>query len=58
MKTSTSRILTTHVGSIPRPESLTALLRFDLYDEYCHDDLARCCALPLDAPESTEGADR
>jgi 5-methyltetrahydropteroyltriglutamate--homocysteine methyltransferase len=27
MKTSTSRILTTHVGSIPRPESLTALLR-------------------------------
>ena len=27
MKTSTSRILTTHVGSIPRPESLTTLLR-------------------------------
>ena len=27
MKTSTGRILTTHVGSIPRPESVTALLR-------------------------------
>lgn len=27
MKTSTTRILTTHVGSIPRPESIRALLR-------------------------------
>lgn len=27
MKTSTDRILTTHVGSIPRPESIKALLR-------------------------------
>ena len=27
MKTSTDRILTTHVGSIPRPESIRALLR-------------------------------
>src|SRR5712691_6779344 len=27
MKTSTNRILTTHVGSIPRPESIKALLR-------------------------------
>src|SRR5207249_3980051 len=27
MKTSTNRILTTHVGSIPRPESITTLLR-------------------------------
>jgi 5-methyltetrahydropteroyltriglutamate--homocysteine methyltransferase len=27
VKTSTGRILTTHVGSIPRPESVTALLR-------------------------------
>ncbi len=27
MKTSTDRILTTHVGSIPRPESITTLLR-------------------------------
>jgi 5-methyltetrahydropteroyltriglutamate--homocysteine methyltransferase len=27
MKTSTERILTTHVGSIPRPESILALLR-------------------------------
>ena len=27
MKTSTNRILTTHVGSIPRPEGIRALLR-------------------------------
>src|SRR6266536_2412110 len=27
MKTSTTRILTTHVGSIPRPESVRELLR-------------------------------
>jgi 5-methyltetrahydropteroyltriglutamate--homocysteine methyltransferase len=27
MKTSTERILTTHVGSLPRPESITTLLR-------------------------------
>src|SRR5215471_14542366 len=27
MKTSTARILTTHVGSIPRPESIRTLLR-------------------------------
>src|SRR3990172_6309946 len=27
MKTSTHRILTTHVGSLPRPESIRALLR-------------------------------
>ena len=27
MKTSTERILTTHVGSIPRPESVRVLLR-------------------------------
>src|SRR5262245_35483714 len=27
MQTSTDRILTTHVGSIPRPESVKALLR-------------------------------
>ena len=27
MKTSTERILTTHVGSLPRPESIKALLR-------------------------------
>jgi 5-methyltetrahydropteroyltriglutamate--homocysteine methyltransferase len=27
MKTSTTRFLTTHVGSLPRPESLRALLR-------------------------------
>ena len=27
MRTSTNRILTTHVGSLPRPESIKALLR-------------------------------
>jgi methionine synthase II (cobalamin-independent) len=27
MKTSTNRILTTHVGSLPRPESIRTLLR-------------------------------
>ena len=27
MKISTQRILTTHVGSIPRPDSITTLLR-------------------------------
>ena len=27
MKTSTDRILTTHVGSIPRPDSIRSLLR-------------------------------
>ena len=33
MKTSASRILTTHVGSIPRPERLTELLRARLGGE-------------------------
>jgi len=33
MKTSTDRILTTHVGSIPRPESILALLRARLNGE-------------------------
>jgi 5-methyltetrahydropteroyltriglutamate--homocysteine methyltransferase len=33
MKTSTDRILTTHVGSIPRPESIRALLRARLAGE-------------------------
>ena len=39
MKTSTDRILTTHVGSIPRPESIRALLR------------ARLDGQPVDAEE-------
>jgi 5-methyltetrahydropteroyltriglutamate--homocysteine methyltransferase len=30
VKTSTERILTTHVGSLPRPESIKALLRASL----------------------------
>src|SRR5438067_2237784 len=33
MKTSTERILTTHVGSIPRPESLRKLIRARLAGE-------------------------
>ena len=39
MKTSTNRILTTHVGSIPRPESVRELLR------------ARLQGQPVDAEE-------
>ena len=39
MKTSTERILTTHVGSIPRPEEIRALLR------------ARLAGLPVDDGE-------
>ena len=39
MKTSTTRILTTHVGSLPRPESVKALLR------------ARLSGQPLDEAE-------
>jgi 5-methyltetrahydropteroyltriglutamate--homocysteine methyltransferase len=39
MKTSTARILTTHVGSIPRPESVRALLR------------ARLAGQPIDGAE-------
>jgi 5-methyltetrahydropteroyltriglutamate--homocysteine methyltransferase len=39
MKTSTQRILTTHVGSIPRPESVRALLR------------ARVAGQPIDEAE-------
>lgn len=33
MKTSTDRILTTHVGSIPRPDSITSILRARLNGE-------------------------
>ena len=33
VKTSTKRILTTHVGSMPRPESIRALLRARLNGE-------------------------
>ena len=39
MKTSTDRLLTTHVGSLPRPESIKALLR------------ARLGGQPLDQPQ-------
>ena len=42
MKTSTQRILTTHVGSIPRPESVRALLR------------ARVAGQPIDEAELAE----
>src|SRR6185436_1037784 len=34
MKTSTDRILTTHVGSLPRPESVRALLRARLAGQH------------------------
>jgi 5-methyltetrahydropteroyltriglutamate--homocysteine methyltransferase len=34
MRTSTDRILTTHVGSIPRPESIRSLLRARVAGEY------------------------
>ena len=37
MKTSTERILTTHVGSIPRPESVRALLRARLAGQAIDD---------------------
>jgi 5-methyltetrahydropteroyltriglutamate--homocysteine methyltransferase len=38
MKTSTDRILTTHVGSIPRPESIRALLRGRLAGQPIDED--------------------
>src|SRR5438067_11622659 len=38
MKTSTNRILTTHVGSIPRPESVRALLRARLSGQSVDDE--------------------
>jgi 5-methyltetrahydropteroyltriglutamate--homocysteine methyltransferase len=45
MKTSTSRILTTHVGSIPRPENLITLLRARLGGQAIDEaQLAACTA--------------
>ena len=45
MKTSTERILTTHVGSLPRPESIKALLRARLSGQPLNEDqLAACVA--------------
>jgi 5-methyltetrahydropteroyltriglutamate--homocysteine methyltransferase len=45
MKTSTDRILTTHVGSLPRPQEVVDLLfaqdRGDLYDEEQFDEVMR-----------------
>ena len=38
MKTSASRILTTHVGSIPRPEEIRALLRARLSGEHVDEE--------------------
>ena len=43
MKTSTSRILTTHVGSIPRPEHLIALLRARLSGEAIDEGQLDAC---------------
>ena len=49
MKTSTERILTTHVGSLPRPDSLIALLRKkdrgDPYDQLAFD---QCVSAAVD----------
>jgi 5-methyltetrahydropteroyltriglutamate--homocysteine methyltransferase len=45
MKTSTNRILTTHVGSLPRPESIKALLRARLSGQPLDEaQLAACVA--------------
>jgi 5-methyltetrahydropteroyltriglutamate--homocysteine methyltransferase len=45
MKTSTERILTTHVGSLPRPESIKALLRTRLGGQPLDESqLAACVA--------------
>jgi 5-methyltetrahydropteroyltriglutamate--homocysteine methyltransferase len=45
MKTSTDRILTTHVGSLPRPESIKALLRGRLSGQGLDEaQLAACVA--------------
>jgi 5-methyltetrahydropteroyltriglutamate--homocysteine methyltransferase len=45
MKTSTERILTTHVGSLPRPESIKALLRARLGGQPLDEaQLAKCVA--------------
>jgi 5-methyltetrahydropteroyltriglutamate--homocysteine methyltransferase len=45
MKTSTERILTTHVGSLPRPESIKALLRARLGGQSLDEpQLAACVA--------------
>ena len=42
MKLSTDRILTTHVGSLPRPQALVELLvRKDHGETYDHTDFAR-----------------
>ena len=49
MKTSTERILTTHVGSLPRPDSLIGLLRKkdqgESYDQLVFD---QCVAAAVD----------
>src|SRR5215472_16719686 len=45
MKTSTNHILTTHVGSLPRPESVKALLRARLSGQTADEaELAACVA--------------
>ena len=47
MKASTDRILTTHVGSMPRPESIKSLLRARLAGETVDD--AQLAARAADA---------
>ncbi|MBT3534729.1 MAG: cobalamin-independent methionine synthase II family protein, partial [Rhodospirillaceae bacterium] len=50
MKTSTDRILTTHVGSLPRPNDLVALLHLkDRGEAYDQAEFDRCVAQSVDA---------
>jgi hypothetical protein len=51
MKRRTDRILTTHVGSLPRPPELLDMMKANLTGEGRR-------AVPLYTPVSTEGADR
>jgi 5-methyltetrahydropteroyltriglutamate--homocysteine methyltransferase len=49
MKTSTDRILTTHVGSLPRPQDLAALLhQKDQGEAYDEDEFDACVAGAVD----------
>ena len=49
MKTSTDRILTTHVGSLPRPESIKALLRGRLSGQGLDEAQLAACVAEADA---------
>ena len=50
MKTSQDRILTTHVGSLPRPEPLVdLLLKRDRHEPYSKEELAKAVSAAVDA---------